>query len=128
MALDCLRAAEYLDFQSCQAVQSSRLQLIMKDEIPVAAGIAWYRREQWQLLLSLIPDPEVFPHTYDEWLTKATKTLQGLSRAGVDARKVDVEVGAMLRWAEEQGRSPDGGARAEYATYLLNKGDDASNN
>jgi hypothetical protein len=91
----------------------------MDDESRIAVGIAWYRREQWSLLLSLIPDPEVFPRTYDEWLARATVTLRQLSGEGVTARKVDVDVSGLMSWAAEQGRPADGAARAEYANHLL---------
>jgi hypothetical protein len=96
----------------------------MSDEKRIAVGIAWYRREQWALLLSLIPDPEVFPHTYDEWLAKATDALRQATAAGTVARKVDVDVKALMAWASAEGRSPDGAGRAEYASHLLKTGDE----
>ena len=89
----------------------------------VVAGIAWYRPEQWTLMLSLIPDPEVFPHTYTEWLARASETLRELNKQGVTVQKVDVELKALLAWAAEQGRAPDGATRAEYAQYLTGKAD-----
>jgi len=95
----------------------------MNAERRVAIGIAWYRREQWSLLLCLIPDPEVFPHTYDEWLAKAEDTLRQANIDGVVAKKVDVDVKELIAWAESRDRAPDGAARAEYASYKL-KADD----
>ena len=75
-------------------------------------------------MLSLIPDPEVFPRTYKEWLARASDTLRALNRQGVTVQKVDVEVKALLAWAAEQGRAPDGAARAEYAQHLTGKAED----
>ena len=75
-------------------------------------------------MLSLIPDPEVFPRTYDEWLARASDTLRELSKQGVAVRKVDVDLTALLAWAAKQGRVPDGKVRAEYAQYLTGKSDD----
>jgi len=96
----------------------------MPGENRVAIGVAWYRREQWSLLLSLIPDPEVFPKTYDEWLARATETLRQLSVDGMTAQKVDVDIKALMAWAAAEGRSPDGAARAEYAQHLLGGGNE----
>lgn len=96
----------------------------MPDNKIVLVGIAWYRPEQWTLMLSLIPDPEVFPHTYEEWLARASDTFRELSKQGVSVRKVDVDLKAFLAWTAEQGRVPDRNARAEYAQYLTGKDDD----
>ncbi len=87
-------------------------------------GVAWYRPEQWPLMLSVIPDPEVFPRTHTEWLSRASDTMRDLSKQGVTVRKVDVELKALLAWAAERGRAPDGAARAEYAQHLTGKADD----
>ena len=97
----------------------------MSEKTPIVVGIAWYRREQWSLLLSLIPDAEVFPKSYDEWLAKATGTLRDLSANGVAAQKVDVDVTELIRWTKSRNRAPDGAARAEYAKYLIS-GTDAT--
>ena len=96
----------------------------MHDKNRVVAGIAWYRPEQWTLMLSLIPDPQVFPHTYEEWLARASATFRELSKQGVVVQKVDVDLKALLAWAAEQGRVPDGAVRAEYAQYLTGEADD----
>jgi len=96
----------------------------MHDKNRVVAGIAWYRPEQWSLMLSLIPDPEVFPRTYEEWLARASDMLRELSKQGVVVQKVDVDLKALLAWAAEQGRVPDGAARAEYAQHLTGRADD----
>lgn len=91
----------------------------MPDGPRIEIGIAWYRREQWSLLLSLIPDPEVFPRTYDEWLSKATDTWRQLCAMGETARKVDVDVREFMAWASAKGRPADGSARSEYASILV---------
>jgi hypothetical protein len=97
----------------------------MHQDNRILVGIAWYRPEQWTLMLSLIPDPEVFPRTYTEWLARASDTLRELSEKGVAVQKVDVDIKALLAWAAERGRAPDGAARAEYAQHLTGKADNA---
>ncbi|MEI7729030.1 MAG: hypothetical protein WCO56_05645 [Verrucomicrobiota bacterium] len=106
----------------------SCLELFMRKNNRMVVGIAWYRPEQWTLMLSLIPNPEVFPNTYTEWLGRASNTLRVLSKQGFTVQKVDIDVKALLAWASELGRIPDGAARAEYAQYLIGKADNETGN
>ena len=85
-------------------------------------GIAWYRPEQWSLMLSLIPDPEVFPNTHEEWLAKAMKMERELTGMGIRAVRVEVELKALLDWAAKEKRPADKGARSAYALLLTQAG------
>ena len=93
----------------------------MNDNVRVTIGIAWYRREEWTLLLATIPDPEAFPPTYEGWSKGASDTLRQLRDSGVNVRKVDVTVKGLLDWAAAVDRPPDGAARAAYAQQMLNE-------
>jgi hypothetical protein len=42
-------------------------------------------------MLSLIPEPRVFPHTHEEWLAKAMKLERELTQKGITAVRVEVE-------------------------------------
>ena len=85
-------------------------------------GIAWHRSEQWFLMVSLIPDPEVIPKTHEEWLAKAMKLERELTRKGITAVRIDVEPKALLDWAAKEKRPADGAARAAYALLLTQAG------
>ena len=89
------------------------------EEIEVA--LAWYRREQWALLLAVSADADKLEKTYDEWLAFASEELRKLEARGIRVRKIDVEVGALTRWCECEGRAVDGEARAEYARQGLGR-------
>jgi hypothetical protein len=88
----------------------------------VVPGVAWYRREQWATLRALAADPEVLEPTYDEWLHVAEQALTTLRQAGIEPRRVDVDVLALKRWCEVQGLALDQRARSEYAAHLLASG------
>jgi len=77
--------------------------------------MAWYRPEQWTLLRAIAADADKLEQTYDEWLAFASGELRKLKARGLRVRKIDVEVGALKRWCEGEGRPVDGEARAIYA-------------
>jgi len=68
----------------------------------IVAGIAWFRADQWQLLRSLSTDADELEKTYEEWVAIAEKTVQDLTRQGVPARKVDVDVNELQVWCSAQ--------------------------
>lgn len=78
-------------------------------------GVAWYRREQWELLRAMAADADNLEKTYEEWLAVAEKTLRKLREQGLELHKVDVDVTELAAWCQAQGRPLDGGARAEFA-------------
>ena len=85
----------------------------------VVSGVAWYRAEQWPRLLEVSVDRSELERTYDEWQAIATKGLADLARAGVWARKVDVDVDELVEWCRSEGRAVDGAARAAFAVLKL---------
>jgi len=54
-------------------------------------------------------------------LAFASGQLRELQVRGLQVRKIEVEVGALVRWCESQGRPVDGDARAEYARQGLGR-------
>jgi hypothetical protein len=81
----------------------------------IVVGVAWYRPEQYGLLLALSVDSESMAKTYDEWLAGITRTMEDLRKPGVIARRVDVDVRVLVAWCEERDRPLDGAARSEFA-------------
>ena len=86
-------------------------------------GVAWYRREEWELLRAMAADADSLEKTYEEWLAVAEKTLRKLRQQGLELHKVDVDVTELAAWCRAQGRPLDGGARAEFAR---SRGEEAS--
>jgi hypothetical protein len=82
-------------------------------------AMAWYRRDQWELLRAVSADADRLEKTYDEWLAFASEELRKLQAIGLRVQKIDVEVGALNKWCESKARPVDGAARAEYAARGL---------
>lgn len=82
-------------------------------------GIAWYRPEQWDHLRESVADPEVMEDSYEKWLTLAQQTVLDLSREGIRAERIDVDVDELVTWCRETGRTLDDGARSHFATEKL---------
>ena len=67
----------------------------------------------------LAADPDKLEESYDDWLAGAQKALVQIVVTGVRARRVDVDVEALVRWCQAQGRLLDSAARAAYAALQL---------
>ena len=87
----------------------------------LVTGFAWYRREQWSRLRERASDRDKLDDSYDEWLAGAQKALLEMALAGVPARRVDVDVDALFRWCEAEGRSVDSAARAAFVAEELRR-------
>ena len=82
-------------------------------------AIAWYRPDQWNLLLTRSEDAKDLETSHAEWLANAQETLDELRRAGLNAIPVDVDVEALVLWCETSGQPLNATARANYAVHAL---------
>jgi len=92
----------------------------------VVPGVAWYRREQWAALRELSVDSDTLEPTYDEWLEIAEEALRSMRKAGIDPRRIEVDVFDLKRWCDSQGFALDQSARARYAADVLSREGDRS--
>jgi len=86
-------------------------------------GIAWYRREDWWRLREIASDRAQLDDSYEAWLAGAQKTLLELAVAGMPARRVNVDVEALVRWCRAEGRPVDSAARAAFVADQLRRAD-----
>jgi hypothetical protein len=84
-------------------------------------GIAWYKRDQWQLLLNVSADRDDLEPTYAEWYKDAEKTLEKLRQAGLDVVKVNVQIEELLDWCIGQNVPVNANARSKYAADKLHQ-------
>jgi len=82
-------------------------------------GIAWYRKEQWELLKTTAADSEIIENTYEEWEKQATRTLIEIRNQGQNIERVEFDVEKFNEWCKKCGKKPDAKARTEYVTKLL---------
>jgi hypothetical protein len=85
----------------------------------LVTGVAWYRPEQWERLVTISSDADGLDETYEEWLRRATARFEELTASGMTLQRVDVDVEQLLAWCAVQGRPVDGAARSAYAAKLL---------
>ena len=94
--------------------------------MPVVAGYAWYRPEQWELLRAVSADRDKLEETHEEWAANAEEALQGMREAGIRAEKVDVDVEELQEWCKAHDLQVDGKARARYAAEKLRQREEDS--
>ena len=63
-------------------------------------------------------DRDDLEETYREWLEMAEKSLDKLISMGLRARKIDVDVGALVAWCTKEGLEVNADARANYVAWL----------
>ena len=88
-------------------------------EPKVKVGIAWYKRDQWQLLRNVSADRDDLEETYTEWKKDAEKALDQLRQGGPEVVKVNVKVEELLDWCLGQNIPVNANARSKYAAYQL---------
>src|SRR4051794_32117639 len=91
----------------------------MRQSEKVVIGVAWYRPEQWPLLLSFAADANQLEPTHAQWLAFATKSIEEMRRQGISVQKVEIDVRELLAWCQRHGRLLDGDARAAFATSKM---------
>jgi hypothetical protein len=88
-------------------------------ETAAILGIAWYKREEWPHLLEIAADRDGLEDTYEEWLLNAETRLHEMAEAGINAKRVYINVDELQNWCIVQGRSLDGSARAVFTAEKL---------
>ncbi len=90
---------------------------------PMAIGMAWFDREQWQRLTEAVENRSELDDTYEQWEKSALEALRTLERQGHRVERVHIDVGALVAWCEAKGLPVNGASRAEYVTFLLRQRD-----
>ena len=86
--------------------------------VTTAFAVAWYSPEDWHRLREVAADPERIETTYEEWVATANSSLRKIREAGLSAEKVQVNVGELISWREEQALRLDGQARAHFVAEM----------
>jgi hypothetical protein len=90
-------------------------------ETNAVTGVAWYRRADWSRLREIASDRANLDDSYEAWLAGAQKTLLELAVAGVAARRVNVDVEALVRRCRAERRPVDSAARAAFVADQLRR-------
>ncbi len=81
-------------------------------------ALAWYRQDQWQLLLDCSTDSDKLAHTYQDWLEHAEEQISKICKDGINVVKIDINIEEMKKWCKRRHKPIDGHARSEYAVFL----------
>ena len=81
-------------------------------------ALAWYRQDQWQLLLDYSTDSDKLERTYQEWLEHVEKKMNEMGKEGINVVKIDINIEDMKKWCERHDKPIDGYTRSEYTVFL----------
>jgi hypothetical protein len=82
-------------------------------------GIAWYRKEQWDLLRMVSEKPEALEDTYEEWLKSANALKDNLKQFGITAKEVVIDVNDVVLWCKGNNHVVNSKSITEYVTLKL---------
>jgi hypothetical protein len=88
---------------------------------PVRIGLAWFDRAQWQRLAEVVPDRNELDDTFEAWERSARKALKEFEHSGQLIEKVPIRVDELLAWCVLRGVVPDGKARSDFVSEILQK-------
>lgn len=77
-------------------------------------AFTWYRKEEYEKLLEVTPEPEELASDYEQWLEEARQAFDKYERMGFDPRRVHMEVDEYVAWCETRDRDIDQHSRELY--------------
>ena len=85
-------------------------------------GLAWYTREQWELLKQVADDAEIMDDTFSDWEQNAGNAARMLRQSGYPVGIVDIDVTELIQWCKSRNQPIDGEARTEFVIEKLREG------
>jgi hypothetical protein len=79
-------------------------------------GIAWYRREDYPILLNLFSDRAILPATYDDWFKRAENLMDQLKTSGFAFQRVYIDPQTFPAWCAARGLDVNAEARSRFAS------------
>lgn len=81
----------------------------------IVLDIAWFKRDQWEIMKSVCIDSDHLQDTYKEWETNASRIVADLERQRKLVNKVVIDIHKFIEWCDKNNMPRDGGSRARYA-------------
>jgi hypothetical protein len=82
-------------------------------------GIAWYRKDQWDLLRIVSDKPETLEDSYEEWLTNANKLKNNLEQLGITAKEIGIDINDVVVWCKSTNNTINSKSITEYVILKL---------
>lgn len=86
-----------------------------------AAGIPWYRREDWDALKRIFVDPDDLHDTFDEWRKAAGNLESNLRRDGHVVERAYIDPETFPDWCRSRGLNIDARARSQFASEFVSE-------
>jgi hypothetical protein len=86
--------------------------------VRVQAEVAWYRREDYPLILEMMADRREMHDTYDEWLRDLGRLEQHLAGEGYTVKHVVIDPERFRVWCEQNNLKPIAKARSRFAAEV----------
>lgn len=83
-----------------------------KKDAPIT--LAWYSREQWELLCQVASDADSMDETFEQWEETAGNAYRLLLQSGYPVQTINVDVAELIGWCKSHNRSVDGEARTDF--------------
>lgn len=88
---------------------------------PHVTGIAWYRPDQWDRLLSVSEDRDQLESTHAEWKATAEQMLKDIERRGAVVHRIAVDVDELLGWCRVGGRPVNAETRSQFVAEKMRR-------
>ena len=82
-------------------------------------GIAWYRADQWDLLLKVSADRDKLEPTYFDWLSFALDHEKELIKNKIPFHKVEIDINELISWCKTTNKAINGESRAAFVVHKL---------
>jgi len=84
-------------------------------------GVVWYRREDWDELMTLFPDADALDDSYDDWLANARNLMDEIAELGHIGEPVYLFPAEFRHWCAMRNRPMNAEARSEFASEFVRR-------
>lgn len=81
-------------------------------------NMAFYRPEDWNRLLSIVDDREVFHETWEQWHQQYQTSKKHLQSQGLKVNDVIINLDELIRFCFQNGIKNDGKARSRFVSQI----------
>lgn len=92
----------------------------LSDYNPRAAGIAWFREEDYPTAQALFKPTNYLP-PWEEWLKRAEEIERGFKAEGLIVERVYIDLDTFPDWCLARGKRIDAQARIDFASEFVAK-------
>lgn len=83
-------------------------------------AMVWYKKEDWDQLMTIFSDAHLIPQPYEQWLELAEKAKANVEAQGDQVVKVYIDPETFPQWCEKKGVEPNAEARTSLAIEVVN--------